>query len=200
MKSVTGLILAAGKSERMGKPKALLRIFDRTFLEHIVAAVEQSRLQDVKIVLGHQSEDILRVLPSLRERTLINAKYESGQLSSIQCGIRSVSQISDGVMVFLIDNPVVYPDLINSLLSSFDESSAPLVIPSFQNRRGHPMIFGRELFEELLGGSWKEGAATVVQNHQADIRYLTVDNADVLIDIDTPDDYEENVVRAGRLL
>ena len=89
-KRVSGIILAAGRSQRMGRPKALLPIFGATFLEHIVRQIRASRLVDLKIVLGHQPEVILDRLPDLKPATVINSSYREGQLSSLQTGIRAL--------------------------------------------------------------------------------------------------------------
>jgi molybdenum cofactor cytidylyltransferase len=198
MKSVAALILAAGKSERMGSPKPLLRIHGRTFLEKIAEEAQSSQLHPIRTVLGHRSSEILEVLPQFQESAVINPKYELGQLSSLQCGLRSLAETSlDGVMVFLIDHPFVHRDLANQLLRAFSAKTAPVVVPSFQNRRGHPMIFASSVFEELLRAPLDQGAVAVVKRHHAQILHLEVNDPGVLIDIDTPEDYNEFVVKAG---
>ncbi len=183
----------------MGKPKALLQIFGATFLEHIVGEAEGSGLSNVAIVLGHRPERILHALPHLKGRVLINQDYELGQLSSLQCGLKGLPASVDGVMVFLIDHPLVHRDLVNNLLEAFDGTPMPLVIPSFQNRRGHPIIWARELFGELLKAPLDQSAVSVVRRHQERILHVNVEDPGVLIDIDTPEAYEEYVIRRGRL-
>ena len=101
-------------------------------------------------------------------------------------------------MVFLIDHPFVDCGLLNRLLAAFSGNDASIVIPSFQNRRGHPMIFSASLFEELLQAPLDQGAVTVVRKHQDEILYVEVNEPGVLIDIDTPEAYNEFVVRAGK--
>lgn len=199
MKSVAGLILSAGKSERMGTPKALLKIFGTTFLEHVLGEAEDSGLARVTIVLGHQPERILGALPHLRNRVVVNQDYELGQLSSLQCGLKGLGPSVDGAMVFLIDYPFVHRALVKRLLAAFEGSNLPLVIPSFQNRRGHPMILARELFDELLQTPLDRGAITVVRKHQERILHVNVDDPGVLIDVDTPEEYAEHVVSQGKL-
>jgi molybdenum cofactor cytidylyltransferase len=198
-KKVAGLILAAGKSERMGRPKALLPFMGRCFLTHVLTEASQSSLADVKIVLGHHAEAILEALPELRPKVLINPEYESEQLSSLQCGLKHLSLIKlDGVMVFLIDHPMIHRGLINQLIEAFTKKDSPIVIPSFEHRRGHPMIFGAELFNELLAAPLDQGAVSVVRKHPHDILHLDVDEPGVLVDIDTPEAYEEHVVKLGK--
>ncbi|MCI0419982.1 MAG: nucleotidyltransferase family protein [Acidobacteria bacterium] len=199
MKTVAGLILAAGKSERMGRPKALLPIFGECFLAHVFSEAVHSNLADVKVVLGHHAERILQALPEMKDRSFINPNYEAGQLSSLQCGLRQLGTVGiDGVMVLLIDHPLIHRDLINQLVEAFSRNDAPIVIPSFGHRGGHPMIFAAELFGELLAAPLDKGAVSVVRKHQHEILHLEVNEPGVLIDIDTPDAYDEQIVSLGK--
>lgn len=195
MHTLAGLILSAGKSQRMGKPKPLLEFFGRTFLDHIYAEAIQSDLSEVWIVIGHDSQRILSQFPNLKEKMLINSQYEQGQLSSIQCGLRQVRQTGiDAVMVFLIDHPFVNRNLIDQLIERYDKSGCPIVIPSFRQRRGHPIIFAKCLFDELLNAPADLGAVSVVRKHEKEILHVEVDNPGVLIDIDTPEDYLKYII------
>jgi molybdenum cofactor cytidylyltransferase len=199
MKSVAGLILAAGKSERMGSSKPLLKIYGKTFLEHIVEEARHSRLSLIRIVLGHHASGVLDTLPQFTNQAIINPEYEQGQLSSLQCGLRSLAGAPiEGLMVFLIDHPFVSSELLNQLITAFSEQRKTIVVPSFANRRGHPMIFASDLFPELLQAPLEEGAVSVVRRHQDQILHLNVGDPGVLIDIDTPEAYNEFVVRAGK--
>ena len=190
-KRVSGVILAAGRSQRMGRPKALLPIFGTTFLEHIVDQVRASRLVDLKIVLGHRPESILDRLPDLRSASVINSRYHEGQLSSLQTGIRALDpKTCDGLMLFLVDHPLVDRTLIDALLDCFSQGGHPIVIPSFQRRRGHPVLFARELFPELLATSPDEGAIAVVREHRQQIHHLEWKSDEILIDVDTPEAYQ----------
>ncbi len=194
MVSVAGLILAAGKSERMGRPKLMLDFHGKTFLEHVVDEASQSRLTEVKVVLGHNAEQVQSQFPNLKGKWIVNPEYERGQLSSIQCGLTFFKNYSlDGVMLFLIDHPFISPMLINELINHFDESRNPIVIPSYGHRRGHPVIFSKSLFEELWNASLDRGASDVVRTHEKEIFYVEVDNPGVLVDIDTPEDYSRYV-------
>ena len=190
-KRVSGIILAAGRSQRMGRPKALLPIFGATFLEHIVHQIRASRLVEVKIVLGHRPEAILDRLPDLKPATVINSRYREGQLSSLQTGIRALDpDTCDGLMLFLVDHPLVDPTLIDALLECFSQGGHPIVIPSFQRKRGHPVLFARELFPELLAASPDEGAVAVVRQHRREIRHLEWQSDEILADVDTPEAYQ----------
>jgi len=195
MKRVAGLILAAGKSQRMGSPKALLRIYGRTFLEHIASEAKKSNLTEVKIVLGSQAELILERLPQLRANVVINPEYEQGQLSSLIRGLKALEGYSiDGLMLFLVDHPFVDRNLINELLDWFSSHNNPLVIPTFKKKRGHPIIFAHELFPELINAPVDAGAVIVVRKYQDKILHVETGQAGILLDIDTPEAYREYVV------
>ncbi len=189
-KRVSAIILAAGRSQRMGRPKALLPIFGSTFLEHIVRQIRASRLVDLKIVLGHRPQAILDHLPDLEPATVINSRYREGQLSSLQTGIRALDpETCDGLMLFLVDHPLAAPTLIDALLECFSREGTPIVIPSFQRRRGHPVLFARKLFPELLAANPEEGAVAVVRRHHRQIHHLEWESDEILIDVDTPEAY-----------
>ena len=188
---VSGIILAAGRSQRMGRPKALLPIFGTTFLEHIVHQIRGSRLVDVKIVLGYQPEYILERLPDLKKATVINSRYCEGQLSSLQTGIRALEpRNSDGLMLFLVDHPLVDTTLINEMINRFGRGGHPIVIPTFQGRRGHPVLFSKGLFVDLLSASPDEGAVAVVRQYRRQIHHLEWKSNEILIDVDTPEAYQ----------
>ena len=198
MKRVAGLILAAGKSQRMGSPKALLRIYGRTFLEHIASEAKKSNLTEVKIVLGSQAELILERLPQLRANVVINPEYEQGQLSSLIRGLKALEGYSiDGLMLFLVDHPFVDRHLINELLDWFSSHNNPLVIPTFKKKRGHPIIFAHELFPELINAPVDAGAVIVVRKYQDKVLHVETGQAGILLDIDTPEAYREYVVDRG---
>jgi len=179
----------------MGKPKPLLEFFGRTFLDHIYGEAIQSELSQVWIVIGHDSQRILSQFPYMKDKMLVNSHYEQGQLSSIQCGLRQVRQSGiDAIMIFLIDQPFVNRDLIDQLIEQYIKSGCPIVIPSYRQRRGHPIIFAEPLFDELLNAPANLGAVSVVRKHEKEILHVEVDNPGVLIDIDTPEDYLKYII------
>jgi molybdenum cofactor cytidylyltransferase len=182
----------------MGSPKPLLQIRGESFLEHIVAQARRSNLSEVRIVLGHQADKVLETLPQLQSQVIINPDYHQGQLSSLIKGLQAVEKSSvEGVMLFLVDHPFVTCELINSLLQQFSWQPLPIVIPTFHRRRGHPMIFARQLFSELVKAPLDQGAAVVVRSHQPEILHVEIEDEGILIDIDTPKAYQEYVVERG---
>ena len=193
-KTVVGVVLAGGKSERMGRPKALLPLRGKTFIEHIVNEIGLSALTDCRVVVGYHAKAILNHLPNLKPISVINSDYEEGQVSSLRRGINSLSSLRvDGLMVFLVDHPFVDHVLIDALLRKFNDTETSIVIPSFQNKRGHPVIFGRTLFKELLEAPLKRGALDLIKKYQKEITYLNWESEQILIDIDTPHLYQKYI-------
>jgi molybdenum cofactor cytidylyltransferase len=198
--SVAGIILAAGESRRMGFPKALLRYRDETFLDTLIGLFA-ARCQPVIVVLGAQSDRI-------REGTLraasfvINADYQRGQTSSMQCGLRAVPPGAESVLFTLVDHPAVTGDTLDALLRGRSSESVPMSgdaagmttsylvrVPRYQGRRGHPIWFGRELIAEFLGLPDNGAAREIVRGHSSHTEFLDVDDPGILADIDDPAAY-----------
>jgi molybdenum cofactor cytidylyltransferase len=187
---IAGLILAAGESSRMGQDKALLTHRGRTFLESIAATLREAGLERVAVVLGHHAEEIQQAVKPEAIETVVNREYARGQTSSLQAGLRALESADlEGVVLCLVDHPLVSADTVRALVASFRRSGAPVVIPTFQNQRGHPVLIGRALFEELKGLSSDEGANTVIRKHHDAAKFVEVGDEGILIDVDNPDVY-----------
>jgi len=187
---IAGLILAAGESARMGQDKALLTYGGRTFLEIIVATLHEAGMERVVVVLGHHAEQIQGAVTLEGAEIVINRDYAHGQTSSLQAGLRALERADlDAVVLCLVDHPLVSADTVRRLVASFPQSGAPVVIPTFRNQRGHPVLIGRALFEELKGLSPDEGANTVIRKHHDATALVEVGDEGILIDVDNPDVY-----------
>ena len=177
--SVAGIILAAGESRRMGFPKALLRYREESFLDTLIGLFA-ARCQPVIVVLGAHSDRIRE--HTLRPATFaINADYQRGQTSSMQCGLRAVPAGADGVLFTLVDHPAVTPATMDALLGG----PGPLLrVPRHQGRRGHPIWFSRDLIAEFLELPEDGAARDIVRAHAAQTEFLDVDDPGILADID----------------
>jgi molybdenum cofactor cytidylyltransferase len=184
---ISAIILTAGKSERMGRPKALLEIRGRTFLENILEAIRQSDVQDTVVVVGHHRHEIETALRI--DNVVFNPDYEQGMITSIQTGICALPGSTDGALLFLVDHPVVNTTTINTLIAKFEPDR--VVLPTFENRRGHPVLFARKILDEILDLPASSGANAVVRKDPTRIVEVRVNDPGVLIDIDTPDQYAE---------
>jgi CTP:molybdopterin cytidylyltransferase MocA len=179
--SVAGLILAAGESKRMGSPKALLEFRGETFLDRLIDLFA-AFCAPVVVVLGCES-DRIRSAVKRPERAVFaqNSDYQLGQLSSMQCGLRMIPETTEGVLFTLVDHPNVQPSTLRALLEA---PLAPLAIPRFDGRRGHPIFFRRELIPEFLALAPDAQARSVVNRHAAQARFVDVDDAGILDDVD----------------
>ncbi len=138
---IAGLILAAGESSRMGQDKALLTYRDRTFLETIISILREADVSRVAVVLGHHAEEIQRGVKLEDVEVVINPEYHRGQTSSLQAGLRALESADlEAVVLCLVDHPLISADTVRALVASFRRSGAPVVIPTFQNQRGHPVL------------------------------------------------------------
>jgi molybdenum cofactor cytidylyltransferase len=192
---ISAVILSAGESSRMGRPKALLPIDGQTFIEKIVGALKQTSASRVIVVLGHNAEEMRRRIELLPVEILINPDYKLGQLSSLQIAVRRLQAENDcdGMLVHLVDHPYIDAKLVERMIASFHASGKLIIVPRHGGKRGHPVIFARALFDELLGAPVDQGAKAVVNAHDAET--LEIDTADegIILDIDTPELYRQHV-------
>ncbi len=195
---IVGVVLSAGESSRMGRPKALLPIGGKSFIETIVGALRETRVAKILVVLGHHAEELQSRIEALPITILINSEYRLGQLSSLQMAVRHLMGLPDftdvdGMLVHLVDHPYLNPVLVDRMIESFYASGKLIVLPRYQSRRGHPVLFSASLFRELLEAPLDQGAKAVVNRHRPDTLEIETDDPGVTIDIDTPDEYRHHV-------
>jgi len=193
---IEGILLAAGESRRMGYPKPLLRVGDETFISrsaHSILAVVPRLI----VVLGAHAERIRPAIPPYpRIVTVENPHFEAGQLSSLKIGLRALGGDCDGVLVHLADHPLVKPSTFESVVAEFARARGAIVIARCAGKRGHPVIFGKSVFRELLDAPENEGARAVVIRDPARVLYVDVDDPGVSLDLDTPADVEKAGLQA----
>ncbi len=192
---IVAVILSAGESSRMGRPKALLPIAGQTFIERIVGALKQSQIDRIIVVVGHNAEEMRRSIEHLPVTILVNPDYKMGQLSSLQVGIRSLEadQKCEAILVHLVDHPYLSPAVANRMIERFQETRKPIIIPKYKGKRGHPVIFARSVFSELLSAPMDQGAKAVLKAHQDEILEIDTEDEGITFDIDTPELYRQHV-------
>lgn len=196
---ITAIILAAGASQRMGYPKALLRFHGTTFLETILQAALAAGVGARVVVLGPDMRKVLSEcsLEGIDAQVVENTNPETGPIRSLQLGVAEViNRPVEAVLVWHVDRPHVAVSTIQALVNRFRDGGAAIVVPSYDGRRGHPVIFGRAVFEELLAVPMNEGARTVVRADPSRVVEVPVDDPAVVEDVDTPDDYHDLLRRA----
>ena len=193
---ISAIILSAGSSSRMGKHKALTTIGEKTFLRHIVDVLHSSQITDIVLVLGYDHQNIRQQISWFDGKIAVNDNWQRGQLSSILSGLPLLDQKNlHGVIICPIDHPLISQSLIVDLLQAFWKSKKKIILPKYKDRRGHPVIFSRELFEELQMASPDTGAREVVHRHVTDIYEMETGEEGVVNNIDTPEDYQHLILR-----
>ncbi len=195
---IIAVVLSAGESSRMGRPKALLPIDGVRFIEKIVTALKSTHVGKILVVLGHDAATVRQKVSDLPVEIVINPDYKKGQLSSLVTAIGEIQRAEDhsavdGILVHLVDHPFVIPALVDLMIERFYTSKKLIVVPRFQGHRGHPVIFSRSLFSELLATPLDQGAKVVVHAHRDDTLEIDTDEEGVTIDIDTPEEYRKHL-------
>jgi molybdenum cofactor cytidylyltransferase len=193
-KPLAALILSGGESRRMGSPKALLPYRGTTFVEHLIDATRHPRVGITRIVVGAHAEQISKKLGDYTASIVLNENWQQGQLSSLQTAMRSIPAGStSGIIVCPVDHPIVSAALVAQLIEEFYSSGKPIVVPVFQGRRGHPMIFGAPLYDELLAASAEIGARQVVWAHSADVVEVPTEEEGVALNLNDPETFKRVV-------
>ncbi len=186
---VWAIILAAGESKRMGRPKQLLPFNGKTILETVIEASLSSKTAHTVVVLGAARGKIANKITHYPVTTRINKQYRSGMLSSIKCGFRAVPRDANAVLVMLGDVPAITPEVINELIEAFEGSDKGVVVPVFHSKRGHPILVSNRYRQEVLSIEPSQSLRTLLHAHRDDILEVTVKTDGILFDIDTEEEY-----------
>lgn len=188
---IGGVVLAAGASVRMGRPKALLPYGGSTFLECILGSLDAAGIGAVRIVVGADAAAIREGFPALVETTLVrNPNPEEGMLSSVRVGVSALPEGVEAFLLWPVDHPLVRASTASALVRAWRERNAPVVLPRHRGKRGHPVLFSVETIPELLSAPDDRGARHVVEAHAGDRLEIEVSDPGIAADIDTPEAYE----------
>jgi molybdenum cofactor cytidylyltransferase len=196
---IPAIVLAAGRSSRMGRAKATLPVGGGdTFLTRIVRTFREADVDDVIVVVGHEADAIARAFAGsgLPARFVINAQYDRGQLSSLVAGVNAIDR--PGVvaaLVTLVDVPLVSAATVRAVVEHYRASHAPVVRPTSGTRHGHPLLIDRTLFEALRRADPERGAKPVVRAHASAAGDLAIADEGAFTDIDTAEEYERWISR-----
>jgi CTP:molybdopterin cytidylyltransferase MocA len=194
---IPAVVLAAGRSSRMGRAKALLPIGDDTFLTRIVRTFLDAGVDDVVIVVGHEAEPIVRHFSEsgLPARFAINHNYDRGQLSSLIAGLAVIDRPGVvGALVTLVDVPLVSSATVRAVIDRYRRTHAAVVRPTSGTRHGHPLLLDRSIFDELRAADPEAGAKPIVRAHASPDGDITIADEGAFTDIDTADDYTREVL------
>ena len=189
MKKTAAVILAAGESRRMGRPKLLLPWKEGCVLDAVLTAVTAASFEDRVLVSGAFRTQVEEVARRHGIRSVYNREFAAGQSTSLHTGLKSLGP-DTAAMFILADQPLLTAALLEDMLAAYRESGAVLLQPrTMAGRTGHPVLFGPEFFPELLRVSGDEGGRCVLQAHAKEITYLPVADDSIWQDMDTPEDY-----------
>jgi molybdenum cofactor cytidylyltransferase len=192
------VVLAAGKSTRMKENKLLLKINGDTLIEHVVKAAKASSVDEVVVVLGYQAMKIKEHLAKIKCRVVVNENYMKGQSESVKVGFSAVSSNAEAVMILPADVALIHRESINRLVEEYRRSRSRIVIASHLQRSGHPILLDRSIFPEIsMIDEETQGLKAVINRHRADIKYVEVGTENVLIDIDTREEFNRHFHRTA---
>jgi len=186
---VSAILLAAGESKRLRMPKLLLPFGKSTILEQTIDNLLDSMVDEVIVVLGHRSEEMIRKLANRPVKIAINPIYHQGMSTSIVKGLSLVDNRAQAIMVALADQPLINSQTINRLIEESLGYDKGIVIPTYQAERGHPVIFASEYKEELLGLKGDIGGRQTIKEHPNDTLEVIADSKAITMDVNTINDY-----------
>lgn len=190
---IWAMILAAGESKRMGKPKLLLHFRGKTIIETILGQVIQSRVEKILVVLGSNREKIERKIKNLPLKIAVNPDFREGMLSSVQLGFQALPKNARAVLVILGDQPAISSAIIDEVIDAYKRTGNGIVLPVYKKERGHPVIIDMKYRGEVGKLSPDVGLRGVVYSHPEDILEVEVDTPSILKDIDDMEDYKEEL-------
>ena len=189
---IAAIVLAAGASERMGRPKATLHLRGETFLETVLDGCAAAGVNRCVVVLGPNMHNILSRKYLGGVAVVRNPSPETGPIGSIRIALEELlNHPVEAVLVWHVDRPHVAVSTIAALIDRFRGGGASIVLPEFEGTRGHPVIFGRAVFEELLQAPDDQGARAVVRADPSRVAVVTVQDPAVTESVNTPEAYEE---------
>ncbi|MBI2426061.1 MAG: nucleotidyltransferase family protein [Candidatus Hydrogenedentes bacterium] len=174
----------------MGTQKVLLPFGERTILQAIIEACVLAGLRDIIVVTGHQPDPVETAVRPLPCRTAHNANYQQGMLSSIRCGVDALPPGAAGFLLFLGDQPELSPGVVQAVHGALEADPDAIVLPVFNGRRGHPVGIGARFREAILSRYDDVGLRGLMQEYADAVRTVAVEDAGVLMDLDTPEEYE----------
>jgi molybdenum cofactor cytidylyltransferase len=197
MSKNSAILLGAGESKRMGVDKLSLPWGRRTILEHCFETLLRSEVEELVVVLGIRNKEVKNLFQGRKVKVVINPHSKRGMSTSIRKGLQAIHPSSDGILIALGDQLFLKTRTINALLRAFGQGKGGIVVPSFQGKKGHPVIFHRRYKRELLNLKGDVGGRSIIERHPEDVRVVPVKSIGVVKDVDTWQDYIKSSGRRG---
>lgn len=187
---ISAIILAAGKSVRMGQSKLLMSWGNTTVLEKVIQTIQDAGIEDIILVTSNEIRDTsyqLSITNYQLQITINETKQE--MLSSIQLGLQNQKTESEATIICLGDQPQIESRSVRAVCEAYQKNKSNLVVPSYQNRRGHPWLVAKPFWDEILKMKANQTPRDFLNKHADEIEYVNLDSPTILQDIDTPEDY-----------
>lgn len=195
MDKVWAIVLAAGKSTRMKKQKLLMPFNGKTIVETVTGKIKPVLKSNIMVVLGSHYNEIRQKISKLQVNYCFNKDFESGMLSSVICGFNALPVDAEAAMVFLGDQPQISTDVIQKVVKAWKQSDKGIIIPTFNGRRGHPVLIGIKYKSKIRELDPSKGLRQLMVENPGDIIEVELEQSEILRDIDTPEDYEFEIKR-----
>lgn len=193
IENIAAIVLAAGLSTRMGRPKMILPWGNSSIIGTVISTLVAAGLKQVVVVTGGSSSEVEKALEGFPNQIVFNPLYENGEmLYSIQIGLSALPTKTNAALVVLGDQPQMQIGVVQAVIKAFQKEQATLIIPSFQMRRGHPWLVSHSLWPGILALTPPATMRDFIQENAKSIHYLNVNTPTVLADLDTPEDYERS--------
>ncbi|MDO8715419.1 MAG: nucleotidyltransferase family protein [Dehalococcoidales bacterium] len=197
---ISAILLAAGEAKRMGKPKQLMPLGEKSILEHSLDNLLASRVNEIIVVVGCEAEAVAKKVAARPVRIAVNPDYKQGMSTSLVKGLDLVSDGAKAVMVFLADQPFIGSHVINQLIDDFANHKKGIAVPVYKGKRGHPIIFAIKYGGELSKLTGDAGAKAILKKHPEDVLEVDTGSEDIHRDIDDMKSYEreKNKIRSTK--
>jgi len=191
---VSAILLAAGRSERMGAPKPLLPLQGRPAVVRCLESLRDSGIAEIVLVVNPEGGDIVTAAKDIPARVAVNERPGSDMAASVRAGLAVVDRDATGVLICLCDHPLVRPETIEAMVSLHARRPDAIIIPAYRGRKGHPTLFPRLILEGL---GTHPTLRDIISHHRAKLSLLDVEDDGVILDMDTPEDYRKILERYG---
>ncbi|MBI4298305.1 MAG: nucleotidyltransferase family protein [Chloroflexi bacterium] len=191
MAAITAILIAAGESTRMGRPKPLLPWQGKTLLEYQIASLLDCDVQEIVVVLGHEASQVVPYVRGPGIKSVINPRYREGKATSIKAGLRSIARSAEAILLLAVDQPRPR-EILENLVQEHQRTGSLITAPQYQGHGGHPIIFSAALKPELERISEEtQGVRQVMDNHKGEVNWVNFDTPIVRLDINDPQSYDE---------
>ncbi|MEG6523749.1 DVU_1551 family NTP transferase [Desulfotomaculum sp. 1211_IL3151] len=190
VRNIAAIILAAGFSSRMGSFKPLLPLAETTVIEKSVSTFKEAGILDIHVVVGHRAQELIQVLQSLGVNIVLNDAYATGMFSSVQAGVSRLKPFTQAFFLLPGDIPLVQATTVAKLVAAYQAQSAGIVYPCLKGERGHPPLISASYQDNILAWSGEGGLRALLAEFESVAKDVAVSDQGVLLDMDTPDDYQ----------